>query len=102
MALASFKGLAKVVVSHPSMMPKIIPPRASWQNSKITLDGVKDVVDDVLSSNSVMNKTIPTPSLNNDSPATHVESFLETPSRLKVASTAMGSVGDMSEPNNRQ
>ena len=50
----------------------------------------------------VKNITIATPSLNNDSPSTMTDSFLEAPNSLKVAKTAIGSVGEISAPNNKQ
>jgi hypothetical protein len=49
-----------------------------------------------------INSTTPTPSLNKDSPVIFVSSDFGAPADLRIPSTAIGSVGEMSEPNRRQ
>ena len=46
--------------------------------------------------------TTPTPSLNNDSPAIVVSNDLGVFVSFRIPKTAIGSVGDISEPNKRQ
>ena len=46
--------------------------------------------------------TTPTPSLKSDSPTILVSSFFGAPACLRMPSTAMGSVGEMTAPKSRQ
>src|ERR1043165_1640734 len=49
-----------------------------------------------------VNSTTATPSLNNDSPAIFSSSESGIPVFLRIANTAMGSVGEIREPKRRQ
>ena len=46
--------------------------------------------------------TMPIPSLNNDSPAILISRLLGAPTFFKIPNTAIGSVGEISAPNNKQ
>ncbi|CRR08978.1 hypothetical protein PAERUG_P48_London_17_VIM_2_01_13_02188 [Pseudomonas aeruginosa] len=48
------------------------------------------------------NTTTAVPSLNSDSPTMVVASGFGAPADLRMPSTAMGSVGEISAPNSRQ
>ena len=48
------------------------------------------------------NSTTPTPSLNSDSPAMTSSTSFGAPADLRIPSTAIGSVGEISAPNRRQ
>ncbi|MCY1455201.1 hypothetical protein D9M71_723180 [compost metagenome] len=50
----------------------------------------------------MVNTTTAVPSLNSDSPTMVVASGLGAPADLRMPSTAIGSVGEISAPNSRQ
>ena len=86
--------------TQPSARPKITPPTASIRNSlpmPSTLAGAAPLA----MPSRTMNTTTPTPSLNRDSPAILISSALGAPNCFSVASTAIGSVGEISAPNTR-
>ena len=79
-----------------------MPPPASRKKSKAVLPIENLSVPLMATSNIVKNTTTPTPSLNNDSPAILSSNVLGMPASFNIPITAMGSVGEINAPNNRQ
>ena len=78
-----------------------MPPIASCKNNNDTLVTVAGSPEKAML-NRVTKITRPKPSLNNDSPSICVEIRFGASSFFTKAHTAIGSVGDINEPNSKQ
>ncbi|MNH34340.1 hypothetical protein D3C79_949300 [compost metagenome] len=86
---------------RPSTAPNRMPPRASCRNRPATLPKVGSTPPKA-TAKTVAKITRPTPSLNRDSPSIWMAIWGGAFIFLTMASTAMGSVGEIRAPNSMQ
>ena len=69
---------------------------------KLNLKPEQCIVFEDAIANMVRKTTTPTPSLKRDSPTIFVSNFFGAPAFFNIPKTAIGSVGEISDPNNKQ
>ena len=87
---------------YPKIEPKITPPITSVANNMVTPSGVTFSTPSIFTFNRVRNITTPIPSLKSDSPAILVSVTGDKFIFFTIERTAIGSVGAINAPNNRQ